>query len=280
MRPDGRVLKAICLLLLAFATTGCSSLFFYPLKIHVRTPSEMGLTYEEVEFRSGDNTKLHGWWLPARGSPKGTILYLHGNAENISTHIANVAWLPEQGYNIFMFDYRGYGKSAGEIDLSGAIQDAEAAITTTLARPETNQQAIIVFGQSLGGSIAIHAVAHSPQRNRIKSLIVESSFSSYRQIAREKFGSLWLTWPLQYPLAWSISDRYSPLKSIAQISPIPLLLVYGDGDRIVPPHHGEQLLDAAREPKELWRIPGGQHITAFREAEQRQRLLAYLDALR
>lgn len=266
-------------LFVLLSTSGCSNLFFYPMKPYIRTPADIGLEYQNVEFQSSDGTPLHGWWLPAKGKAIGTILYLHGNAENISTHIANINWLPEQGYNVFIFDYRGYGKSQGTTKIDGIISDAESAISTVLALPENHNNSVIVFGQSLGGAIAIYATAHTPERAHVKALVVESSFSSYRQIAREKFGSFWLTWPLQYPLSWTITDRYSPIKAIPEITPIPLLLIYGQNDRIVPAHHGLQLFEAAHEPKKLWLIPNGHHISAFTTPSRQQMLIDYLRSL-
>ncbi|MDZ4263478.1 MAG: alpha/beta hydrolase [Pseudomonadota bacterium] len=273
-------MRRIALLaLLSLLLTGCTNLFFMPMERLVRTPAEIGLEYRDVSFRSSDGTLLHGWWLPAKGTTRGTMLFLHGNAENISTHIASVHWLPEQGYNVFLFDYRGYGKSQGASEIEGVIRDVESAIATTLELQKNSDQSIIVFGQSLGGGLAIYAVAHSAHRDQIKALIVESGFSSYRQIAREKFAGFWLTWPLQYPLSWTVTDRYKPIDSVADIAPIPLLLIYGKADSIVPYHHGQQLFDAAAPPKALWLIPDGRHIATFASPLQRQRLLDYLMAL-
>lgn len=265
--------------LLLLTLTGCTNLFFMPMERLVRTPAEIGLEYRDVEFRSSDGTPLHGWWLPAKGTALGTILFLHGNAENISTHIGSVHWLPEQNYNVFLFDYRGYGKSQGTAEIDGVIKDVASAITTVLEMPENKRQPIIVFGQSLGAGMALYAVAHSPHRDQIKALIVESSFSAYRQIAREKLGSFWLTWPFQYPLSWTVTDQYNPIDAVPAIAPIPLLLVYGKEDPIVPYHHGQQLFAAAREPKALWLLPNGRHISIFAQLPQRQRLLDYLKAL-
>lgn len=273
-------MRRIALLaLLSLLLTGCTNLFFMPMEQLVRTPAEIGLEYRDIEFRSSDGTLLHGWWLPAKDTARGTVLFLHGNAENISTHIASVHWLPEHGYNVFLFDYRGYGKSQGASEIEGVIRDVESAIATTIELQEKSDQPIIVFGQSLGGGLAIYAVAHSAHRDHIKALIVESVFNSYRQIAREKFAGFWLTWPLQYPLSWTVTGRYNPIDSVADIAPIPLLLIYGKADSIVPYHHGQQLFDAAAPPKELWLIPDGRHITTFASPLQRQRLLEYLMAL-
>ena len=258
---------------------GCSNMFFIPMKKLVRTPADIGLEYRDIEFESSDGMPLHGWLLPAEGDAKGSVLFLHGNAENISTHIGSVFWLPSEGYNVFLFDYRGYGKSRGAAELHGIIRDAEAAITQLTRLPETQNTPLIVYGQSVGAAISSYAVAHSKHRSHIDALIVESSFSSYRLIAREKLGDFWLTWPLQYPLSWTVSDRYKPIDAIPLITPIPLLFVYSEEDYIVPPHHGELLFEAANEPKQLWRVPNGRHISVFSRPEERQRLLDYLDSI-
>ncbi len=267
-------LPLIALLLLLVA--GCTNQFFIPMQQLVRTPADIGLTYNNIDFESSDGTSLHGWWLPANGKAKATILFLHGNAENISTHIGSVYWLPAAGYNVFLFDYRGYGKSEGKADIDGIMSDAEAALSTAVNL--AGNKPIIVYGQSIGAAIAIYAVAHSSNRSNIKSVIIESSFSSYRDIAREKLAEHWLTWPLQYPLSWTISDRYKPLTAIKKIAPIPLLLVYSNEDKIIPINHGQQLYDAAMQPKRFWQIKNGQHIAIFSRPEQQQRLINYINS--
>jgi hypothetical protein len=155
-------------------------------------------------------------------------------------------------------------------------EDVDAAMRTLLSRPDVNPNRIVVFGQSLGGSIAIYNVAHSPYRRHIRALVVESAFASYRQIAREKLADFWLTWPLQYPLSWTVSDEYSPSDAVAGVSPIPLLIIHGDQDPIVPVDHGKRLFELARIPKQLWVVPGGGHIQAFQHQTYRDRFVAFL----
>lgn len=256
--------------------SGCSNAFFFPYHKHVQTPEQLGLKYEDVYFNAGDGTRLHGWYLPAPGRALGTILFLHGNAENVSTHIMSVRWLPERGFNVFLLDYRGYGVSAGKPTLAGAQDDVDSALKMLLARPGVDAGRVVVFGQSLGGAIAIHNVAHSPYRRHIRTLVVESAFSGYRRITREKLGDFWLTWPLQYPLSWTVSDKYNPSEAVTDISPIPLLVIHGDRDPIVPVHHGQRLFELAREPKQLWIVEGGGHIQAFHWQSYRDRFVAWL----
>jgi fermentation-respiration switch protein FrsA (DUF1100 family) len=269
-----RSLTFICVL--SAALFGCSGVFFQPYRGHVQTPKQLGLAYEDVYFQAGDGTPLHAWFLPAKSKALGTILFLHGNAENISTHIMSVRWLPARGFNVFLLDYRGYGSSGGAASLSGVQNDMDAALQTLLAHKDVDPEHVVVFGQSLGGSIAIYNVAHSPYRQHIRALVVESAFASYRQIAREKLADFWLTWPLQWPLSWTVSDAYSPSATVAGISPIPLLIIHGDRDSIVPLHNGQQLYDLAREPKQLWIVPGGGHIQAFQSQTYRDRFVAFL----
>ena len=269
-----RLLLAICLISLSLV--GCSNAFFLPYHGHVQTPERLGLAYEDVYFNASEGTHLHGWFLPAQGKAHGTILFLHGNAENISTHIMSVRWLPQRGFNVFLLDYRGYGTSTGKPTLAGVQDDVDSALKMLIARPDVDASRIVVFGQSLGGAIAIYNVAHSPYRRHIRALVVESAFSSHRRITREKLGDFWLTWPLQWPLSWTVSDEYSPSRAVADVGPIPLLIIHGDRDPIVPPHHAQRLFDLAREPKAVWTVPGGGHIQAFQKYEYRDRFVAYL----
>jgi uncharacterized protein len=269
---DMRLLLA---LLFTVFLSACTNVFFQPQQIQYLTPDKIGLAYEDVYFSSSDGVKLHGWLLPAQGKAKGTVLFLHGNAENISTHIASVHWLPGQHYNVFLPDYRGYGFSAGTPSLAGAQDDINSAMGYLLGRPDIDSERIVILAQSLGGALAIYNVAHSPFREKIKALVSESAFSGYRGIVREKLASFWLTWPLQWPLSFTIDDDYSPLAVVGKISPIPLLIIHGDRDSVVPPAHADALFAAAKQPKEMWIMPNGGHIEAFRDKKNQLRLLEY-----
>ena len=265
--------------LLSSALLGCNGVFFQPYREHVQTPKQLGLAYEDVHFQAGDGTPLHAWFLKAEGKAQGTILFLHGNAENISTHIMSVLWLPARGFNVFLLDYRGYGASGGAASMSGVQDDMDAALRTVLARKDVDPDRVVVLGQSLGGTIAIYNVAHSPYRRHIRALVVESAFASYRQITREKLADFWLTWPLQWPLSWTVSDEYNPSVAVAGVSPIPLLIIHGDRDSIVPVDHGKRLFELAQEPKQIWIVSAGGHIQAFQHQSYRDRFVNYLTAV-
>ncbi len=271
--------RPLAVLTLLLCLSGCTGLFFQPMTAHVFDPETMGFSYEDVDFEAPDGTRLHGWFFPAEGERLGRLLFLHGNAENISTHFANVAWLAKAGVDVLVFDYRGYGRSSGSPTLDGVHLDALAALEHLMAMPGVEPGSIAVFGQSLGGAIALGMIAQSPYRDRLGALIVEGAFADYRGIAREKLGDFWLTWPLQWPLSLTIDDSYSPAAAAAELSPLPLLVIHGEKDDVIPPHHGERLFDAAFEPKTIWRPADAGHIQALATVEMRERLLDYLKAL-
>ena len=270
-------MRSLSILLLTLSLSACTGVFFQPQQIQYMTPDKIGLVYEDVDFRSADGLKLHGWWLPAKSQAKGTVLFFHGNAENISTHIGSVYWLPAQNYNVFLPDYRGYGNSEGVPTLAGVQDDLNSAMKYLLQRKDIDTERIVILAQSLGGALAIYNVAHSPYRAKIKALISESAFSDYRDIVREKLASFWLSWPLQWPLSFTIDNDYSPINSVALISPIPLLIIHGDKDNVVPLVHGQKLFNAAGEPKEMWVVNGGGHIQAFMHKKYQGQLLEYLE---
>ncbi len=266
----------LLIVVLLFVAPGCSSLFFYPAKQMYENPAAQAYAPQDVFFLSPDGVRLHGWFIPAKGKARGTILFLHGNAQNISTHVNGVLWLVDAGYNLFLFDYRGYGLSQGTPSIPGVHDDAEAALARTFTLPGVDPNRVVVLGQSLGGSVAVSAVALSPDKNRVKALIIDSAFSSWRKIAREKLGDFFLTWPFQYPLSYLFNDDYSPLARIKDIAPVPLLIIQGERDRVVPLHHARDLYAAAGEPKKLWLVPEAGHIQSFYVQRVRRALLHYL----
>jgi fermentation-respiration switch protein FrsA (DUF1100 family) len=270
-----RIAPAVLLLLLLL--TACTGLIFQPLQEHLLTPDRLGLTYRDVAIVAADGVRLHGWFLPASAPRQGSILFLHGNAQNISTHIASVAWLPATGFEVLLLDYRGYGRSAGAPSLDGLHLDFAAALETLLAMPEVDPERVVVFGQSLGGAIAITGLAGSPAKDDVRALVVEGVFTGYRALAQEKLADFWPTWLLQWPLSMTIDDRYRPVERIGELAPLPILIVQGTADQVVPAHHARALFAAAREPKELWFLPDTGHLQAFASPDNRRRLRAWLE---
>jgi fermentation-respiration switch protein FrsA (DUF1100 family) len=267
------------MLVLIILFPGCTYLFFKPTKDFVINQAILKYSPDDVYFKSADGLTLHGWYFRAK-EERGAILICHGNVENLSTHVMLDLWLIDAGYNLFIFDYRGYGRSEGTPDVKGIQLDAEAALETLLFKlPRANHDNIIVFGKSLGGAVVIYTVAKSPHKNRVKALILDSAFSSYRAIAREKIADSVIGWPFQYPLSWLVNDDFSPIKFIQRIAPVPIVIIHGNKDEIVPEHHGRQLYDAALPPKDFWELAVPGHVKAQVAEGTRKKLLDYLAGL-
>lgn len=275
-----RVLRPVVLCVLMLVAGGllasCSGMFFFPHRKEITNPEKLHLAHRDIEFASADGTALHGWLLLAQGPPKGTVVFLHGNAENISTHVMFVSWLPAKGFNVFIADYRGYGRSGGVPEIAGAYADATRILEVAMQQPETRDGNFVLFGQSLGGALALRLGASIADRARLRAVIAESALSDYRAIAREKLAGLWPTWLFQWPLAMLVNNRYSPIKTIDRIAPTPLLLMHGTADNIVPARHSVRLYKAASKPKELWLHDRG-HTRAFQDLAMRERFARYLD---
>lgn len=239
------------------------SLFYYPSARGYGAPEEYGLDYESVYFSSRDEIRLHGWFFRARAPARGTVLHFHGNAGNITGHFHHVAWLPAAGWSVFVFDYRGYGQSEGEVTRAGTIADGHAALDYLLSRSDVAKDQIVGFGQSLGGAVGAVVAAERPE---IRGLVIDGGFDSYQGIAHWHVRQN----PLLFCVGWwvpplMISKGYDPIDYIGRIAPRPVLIMHGTRDAIVDPAMAHRLYEAAGEPKKLWLIEGADHYGAFQD---------------
>ena len=263
-------MKTLWALAVTAFLTGCvEGQFFYPDDVDYGSPRAAGLAHEDISITSPAGPRLHGWWLPASGPAKATVLHLHGNAANVSNHLPLVAWLPSRGYHVLMVDYRGFGKSAGKPTLNGVVEDARAALAWLRAHRRTP---IVVLGQSLGGATALRAVAADPAD--VKLLVVDSAFASYRGIARDALGML--RWPAEPALQMLPGTADDPVTAAAALS-VPVLVIHGTADGVIPLSHGQALHAAAREPRQWLQVEQGSHLDALAREPVRRRVLDAMD---
>jgi alpha-beta hydrolase superfamily lysophospholipase len=251
--------------------SGCGSMVFYPDQKVYATPSDFNLTYREAVFPSLDGTRLSGWWIEPEARPKGTVLVAHGNAQNISAHFSLFDWLVRAGYEVFIFDYRGYGKSQGEPDLEGSVRDTRAALGYVLGEREG---AIMVIGQSLGAVLLMNALSRSGT-GRISLAVFDSAFASLPQAGQDTLSRSFLTWPFQWSAYLALTDAYDPIELVATLE-VPKLFLAGSKDRVVSPNHSWQLFDASSQPRAFWLVTGAGHIGALNHPVVQRRFLAFL----
>lgn len=252
-----------------FGLSSCAqNAFYYPDHKDYGTPAQQGLRYEDVRFASKDGTPLHGWFVPAQcpaesslhpaACPaRATVIHFHGNAQNLSAHWAAVRHLPAEGYNVFLFDYRGYGQSGGTPSQQGLFDDGNAALDYVRTRSDVDKEKLLVFGQSLGGTNAI-AVVGAGNKAGVRAVAIESTFASYSKIGNDKI-----------PFAGSLLLRntYAAERYVAQIAPIPVLFLHGTADQVIAPKHSQILYALAGEPKQLVLLEGGTHLGLDGNAE-------------
>jgi uncharacterized protein len=225
------------------------SMIYFPDANIGETPDRLGLRYQDVWLTTADGVRINGWFLPAGTNAPLTILFLHGNAGNISHRFEKLAILRDLGADVLIIDYRGYGRSEGKPDEQGTYQDARAAydhLTKTLNRePRT----IVVYGESLGAAVAVDLASKVP----VRGVIIEEAFTSVAAVGQRMFPFL--------PVQLLVRNKYDTLSKITGIN-APLLIFHSRDDEFFSMRHAERLLAAAREPKRLVELRGG-HNDAF-----------------
>lgn len=212
-------------------------------------PEASRVVVEDCYFLTEDGLRLHGWFCPADDANL-TLLWCHGNAGNITHRLENLRLLHELGINVFIFDYRGYGKSEGDPSEEGIYRDAVAAYDYLITRTDVRPDSVVFFGRSLGTGVAVDL---GLKRNA-RAMILESAFTTAKEMASAIF-------PL--PIAqFVIHSKFDSLGKIREIH-VPLLFIHGDEDRTVPIDQGRKLFEAANEPKSFYVIPGADHNDTY-----------------
>ena len=228
------------------------NMIFYPLKELRSAPSAWGMDYENVKLQTSDGVKLHGWYIPHENAKK-TVLFFHGNAGNISHRGESVSIFHDIGLNVFIIDYRGYGKSEGKPTEQGLYDDARAAwlyLTETRSTPGTD---IILFGRSLGGAVATRLASEV----KTGGLILESTFSSARDMAKYLF-------PMLSHIIY-VRFKFNTAEIIKSISQ-PILVLHSPDDDIIPYPLGKKVYEAANQPKQFLELKGD-HNSGFMQSQ-------------
>jgi fermentation-respiration switch protein FrsA (DUF1100 family) len=249
------VVPAAYVLLCVFLRWREPSMIYHPFRRLEATPDAAGLSYEDVFLTTADGVRIHGWFLPALRSPITdhrspiTILFLHGNAGNISDRIDTLAVLHQLGAGILIIDYRGYGRSEGQPNEPGTYRDAQAAYDYLLQQRGVRPQNLVLYGESLGTAVAVDLAS----KHHVGGVVLQEPFTSVGDVGKSMF-------PV-FPVRWLVRNKYDSLSKIGRIN-APLLIFHSRNDEVFPFSHAERLFAAAHDPKRLVELRGG-HNDAF-----------------
>lgn len=243
LRISSLVALALVLAILGLLLMRPEALLFYPSPTLESTPAALGLEFERVEITTSDDETLVGWYLPASAGPlaeqPGVIVYCHGNAGNIGGRVHLLPSLRSLGLDVLIFDYRGYGESSGRPTVAGTRLDIEAAWNYAIEQRGFGPAQIVLWGRSLGGAVAIDQAARTSEAGTPpRALVVESSFTSTLDLGAELYPWLpvrWLGRKLEYPSRERITKVAAPI-----------LIAHSPADDLIPPSHGQALLEAAQ----------------------------------
>jgi len=224
---------------------------FFPVAELLYTPNDINLDYEDVRIKTSDGLILQGWFIPSNSESDITWLWFHGNGGNNGHRISELALAHHRtGVNIFIFDYRGYGESEGKPSEKGTYLDSRAAMEYLSSRPDVDKDRIVFMGNSLGAALSVELALTQPPM----AMILVSPFASVRDMAK-------LTLPFP-PVGWMVRNHYDNVARIRQLN-VPLLVLHGDEDDLVPISQGRKLYEAANQPKRFQTLDGAGHNNTY-----------------
>jgi fermentation-respiration switch protein FrsA (DUF1100 family) len=225
-------------------------LLYQPFRTIDLTPAAYKVPFEDVRFTAADGTKLHGWYVPPVEPGGPVILWAHGNAGNISHRTENIALIRTQlGVGVFLFDYRGYGLSAGNPGEEGLYADARAAYAWLGGRVPPER--IFLFGRSLGAAVMVQLASEGV---RARGLILESPFESLLAMGQKLFPIL--------PVSWIVEQKFD-LAALIPTVKMPVFVLHGSQDEVVPFSQGQKVFSLAPRPKRFFSIIGAGHNNTY-----------------
>ena len=242
----------VFLLLIGYVRYIESHAIFYPMKGIDLTPKYLDLAFEDIYLTTADNFKINGWFIPA-DKARYTVLFFHGNAGNLSHRLEKIMIMHQMRLNVFIIDYRGYGRSQGKPTEAGMYLDARCAYDYLVDKRKLSPEQIILYGESLGNGAVVHLAAES----KVAALVIESGFSRGRDVAKSVY------W---FVPNFFFSNSFDSLTKIKKVS-APKLFIHSRNDEIVPLRLSKKLYAAAGEPKEFCEIIGS-HNTAYMDSRE------------
>lgn len=261
-------------LLPLFLLASCTNLIYQPDRYLYADPHAYGISFKEYYIKSYDGTRLLAWELKSKTpNPENLVLMFHGNAQNLSSHAFNLAWMVEKKTDVLIFDYRGYGLSEGTPSPRGVVEDGIKFLQIAYDKFKTgNYKHFIIYTQSLGGAIALRALEEVSWLNDISLLVLDSTFRSPHDVANDK---------THHVLGWLISSEYTSHKNLSHLT-MPVLIIHAPNDPVVPYKFGKELfMTAPTLKKTFWTIEDGYHGDVFfvQKGRYRDQFISFINGL-
>jgi fermentation-respiration switch protein FrsA (DUF1100 family) len=235
-------------LLLVLVRLAESRLAFFPFRGEDVTPARFGVSFDAIDVRTPDGETLRAWWMPAGGA-RAQIVYFHGNGGNLSVWSDIVVGLRRRGFSVLAVDYRGYGLSSGSPTERGLYLDVDATVERFTSGLRQEGVPVVYWGRSLGAVMAAYAAS----RRAPDGVVLEAGFRDARTLVR--------SYPLMWLLSWFSSYRFPTAEWMAGVR-VPVLVLHGTADSVIPFHQGRRLFESLQEPRRFVAIEGGDHNDA------------------
>lgn len=272
------------ILLLALLLAGCNRFYYVPSKKTFGDPAQHGFAYADYHFPSASGNTLHGRFFSRKeGTPrKGLWVFFHGSGRNLTGSYSMYAWVMGAGWDYFIFDYSGYGRSGGKPNRESVFRDGLAALDFALdSLPTSSEGKLVLSGESLGGAALLASAQAWERKDRASLIFVDCTFPTYQKAGRALMAERFYSWPLQFMVPWVGDDAHSPEPGMGRLAGIPILITHCRDDRKIPIRLGRELHSIASEPKRFWDLGPCAHTQGFtdRFPENKRALLAYVDSL-
>lgn len=266
------MVSMICLL----GSVSCTNMLYYPNDYKYVNEKALSYPPKDVELQVHQHKDILNWYFEPKPNTRQpvTIVFAHGNGQNMSAHYRSLYWILDEGVNLFAVGYPGYGPNSGSPTPENTVKSVIAAIEwVKINRPNDS---IFLYGQSLGGNVMLRAFSDYPDP-KVCAVAVEGTFASYKKAAQKTLSKSNLLWLFQWLPYLVIDDSKAIKNNIAKLPKSQYLVIHGEQDQAISINLGRQLFEELPDKKQFWAVKGGKHIDTFaRHGEYRKKFVKFL----
>lgn len=269
--------KIICSGCCCLLVLGCTNLFYYPDNYHYINENALEYPPIPIDLKISEQQETLSWYFESKKIIRKpiTILFAHGNAQNMSAHFRSLYWILDKGYNYFIVGYPGFGPSDGNPSPDSTVESVKSALSWI--RSNRPNDKIFVYGQSLGGNVALRAISELNDIS-VCGVAIEGSFLSYQKVASEVLSRNFLLWLFQWVPYLAVNESRSISTNLRYLPESRYLVVHGTSDPSISLNLGKELFLSLPEPKQFWEVEGGRHIDTFAKfPDMRNQFMKFID---